>query len=94
MTERIPNPERNRKGDSQSKIHRVIPWAILGIALAALFAGVVLAMLHALPGPHTQADYMIAGGLATMVAMLALFAALVSTRFRTPDPFYKRRPKD
>jgi hypothetical protein len=61
--------------------------------LAALFAGVALAMLRALPSPHTRADYLMAGGLATMVTMLALFGALMSTAFRRQDPFYKRRPK-
>jgi hypothetical protein len=61
--------------------------------LAALFASVVLAMLRALPAPHSRRDYLIAGGLATMVAMLALFVALMYTGFRRPGSFYKRRPK-
>jgi hypothetical protein len=36
---------------------------------------------------------MMAGGLATMITMLALFGALLSTQMRVPDPFYKRRRK-
>ena len=71
----------------------MVRWLILGIALAALFAGVVVAILFALPTPHTPADYMIAGGLATMLALLAFFGVLVSTRFQGAEAFYKKRPK-
>ena len=75
------------------KLSNVKRWLILGLALAALFAGVVLAMLLALPRPYMPADYMMAGGLATMITMLAFFAVLVATRFRGSDAFYKRRQK-
>ena len=68
-------------------------WLVLGVALCALFAGVTVAMLFALPRPHMPADYMMAGGLATMITMLALFGVMVSTQFRGTDAFYKKRPK-
>ena len=94
MTEPIPKPESPpAPGPEPPGTRGFIRWLALALALAALFAGVVLAMLHSLPRPHTQADYMMAGGLATMVTMLALFGALISTRFREQAPFYKRRPK-
>jgi hypothetical protein len=94
MTERIPKPESPPAPDPEPPRTRgLIRWLALGLALTALFTGVVLGMLHSLPRPHTQADYVMAGGLATMVTMLALFGALVSTRFREQTPFYKRRPK-
>jgi len=70
-----------------------VRWVLAGVALAALFAGVVLAMLLALPRPHSKGDFMIAGGLATMITLLAFFGALVTTQFRGSDSFYKRRQK-
>lgn len=90
MTEPIPKPEPEPE---PRKTSGALRWLVLGAGLAALFAGVVLAMLHALPRPHTPADYLMAGGLATMLTMLALFGVLLSTKFRSPDPFYKRRSK-
>jgi hypothetical protein len=68
-------------------------WLLLGIALLALFAGVTVAMLLALPRPHTAADYMIAGGLATMITLLAFFGVYVATQSRDKEAFYKRRQK-
>ena len=71
----------------------VVRWLVVASALAALFGGVALGMLLALPRPHTSTDYMIAGGLATMVTMLALFGVLLSTQSKVADSFFKRRPK-
>lgn len=68
-------------------------WLVLGAAVAAIFAGVALMMLRALPRPHSRGDYMIAGELATMVSMLALFGVLLSTHVRARNLFFKRRPK-
>jgi hypothetical protein len=68
-------------------------WLVLGLALAALFTGIVLVMLVALPRPHTRADYMMSGGLATMITLLAFFGVLVSTQFRGREAFYKKRMK-
>lgn len=82
-----PQPEPSPKNSS------AVRWIVLAVALAALFAGVTVAMLFALPRPHTPADYMMSGGLATMITMLALFAVLVTTQFRGSDAFYKKRPK-
>ena len=93
MTEPIPKPESPVQDPAPPKASGALRWLVLGLGLAGVFAGVVLAMLHALPRPHTPADYMMAGGLATMITMLALFGVLLTTKFRSPDPFYKRRPK-
>ena len=93
MTEPILKLDLKPEEPEPPKRGSALRWTLLGIALAALFAGVVMAMLVALPRPHTQADYMMAGGLATMITMLALFGALLSTQMRVPDPFYKRRRK-
>ena len=70
-----------------------VRWIVLGIALMTLFAGVVVAMLFAMPRPHTPSDYMIAGGLATMITMLALFGVIVATHFQGTAAFYRKRPK-
>jgi hypothetical protein len=93
MTEPILKLDLKPEEPEPPKRGGALRWTLLGIALAALFAGVAMAVLVALPRPHTQADYMIAGGLATMITMLALFAAVLSTQTRVPDPFYKRRHK-
>jgi hypothetical protein len=93
MTEPILKLDSQPEEPEPPKLNGAVRWLVLGAALAALFAGVVMAMLFALPKPHTQSDYMIAGGLATMITMLALFGALLSTTMRDPQAFYKRRPK-
>ena len=91
MTE--PILKLDQQPEPPPKRSNVRRWVMLGCALAALFAGVVTAMLAALPGPHTSADYMMSGGLATMFTLLAFFGVILSTRFRGSDPFYKKRQK-
>ena len=77
-----------------SRRRRVLLRAILvGLALGALFTGVTAGMLMALPRPHTQGDYVIAGGVATLVSILALFVVLLSGQSKMSDTFYRRRPK-
>ena len=93
MTEPILKLDSRQDEPKPAKRPGARRWLVLGAAVAALFAGVVMAILFALPRPHTQPDYMMAGGLATMVSMLALFGALLSTTLRDPHAFYKRRPK-
>ncbi len=93
MTGRILKLDGQEQPPLPPKRSGWLQWVLLGLALVALFAGVTIAMLHALPGPHTAADYLIAGGVATLVTMLALFGALLATHLKIPDPFYKRRPK-
>ena len=93
MTEPILKLDPQQQEPDPPQRNWLMRWLVLGLALAALFAGVVLAMLLALPDPHSSSDYMIAGGLATMITMLALFGALLATAVRGPNAFYKRRPK-
>lgn len=93
MTEPILKLDQQPESREPSNRSGFVRWLVLGIALCALFAGVVVAMLFALPRPHSPADYMMAGGLATMFTLLALFGVLVSTQFRGSDAFYRKRPK-
>ena len=46
-----------------------------------------------MPQPIEDSDYMVAGSVATLVALLVLFLGLVSTRMKTSDVFFKKRKK-
>jgi hypothetical protein len=51
-------------------------------------------VLRVLPAPLDDVDYLVAGGIATLVGMLALFVALVTTSYRSSDTFFKHRRKE
>jgi hypothetical protein len=93
MTEPILKLNSQPEPEPPPKQSGMLRWAVLGIGLTAVFAGVVVAILLVLPRPHTPADYMMSGGLATMITMLALFGVMLSTQYRGSDAFYKRRQK-
>ena len=93
MTEPILKLDQQPESPDPSKRRAMVRWLVLGIALGALFVGVVVAILFALPRPHTPADYMMAGGVATMFALLAFFGVVVTTHFRGAEAFYKKRSK-
>ena len=61
MTEPILKLDLKPEEPKPPKGGGVLRWTLLGIALAALFAGVVMAMLVALPRPHTKADRLARG---------------------------------
>jgi hypothetical protein len=93
MTEPILKLDGQPDPPEPSKTSGVMKWLVLGVGLCSLFAGVVVMMLLILPRPHSPADYMMAGGLATMLTLLVFFGVLVSTKFRGAEAFYKKRPK-
>ncbi len=66
------------------------------IALAAgivfLFAATAALLLKLIPAPHRDIDYLVVGGVATLICLLALFIVLIATVFRAPDTFFRRRP--
>jgi len=93
MTEPILKLDGQPDPPEPSKTSGVMNRLVLGTALCALFAGVVVMMLLVLPRPHSPSDYMMAGGLATMLTLLAFFGVLVSTKFRGSEAFYKKRSK-
>jgi hypothetical protein len=60
-------------------------------AVAAIFAMIVTAMLLLLPHPRRNVDYLVVGGMATMVAMGVLFLILIRTTHKGSDVFFKRK---
>ncbi|MEI9814085.1 MAG: hypothetical protein WDO18_16220 [Acidobacteriota bacterium] len=67
----------------------------VSIVLAAvlMFAVVAAIILHFMPEPIEESDYLVAGSVATLVALLILFLGLVSTRMKSSDVFVKKRKK-
>jgi len=64
---------------------------VLSVALLLVFGGSVAILLRVLPSPHPEQDYLVAGGVATLVTMLALFVVLITTWVKAPDVFYRKR---
>ena len=50
------------------------------LGLKAGFAIFAIALIHVLPSPHSHADYLIVGTLATLAALITIFAGLVLGR--------------
>jgi hypothetical protein len=44
-----------------------------------------------MPEPRKDVDYLVIGGMATMVSMAVLFASLLRTSHKSGDTFFKRR---
>lgn len=65
--------------------------ALIVAAVAAIFALIVSGMLWLLPHPRRNVDYLVVGGMATMLAMGVLFLILVRTTHKGSDVFFKRR---
>ena len=66
---------------------------LLGLAAACVFAVTAAVMVKLMPGPLRDSDYLVIGCVATLLALLALFGALVSTSMKSRDVFFKRRKK-
>ena len=64
----------------------------LTLAAACVFAVVAAAMVRLMPQPLKDSDYMVVGSVATLVALLVLFLALIA-RSRPSDVFFKKRKK-
>lgn len=65
---------------------------ILALAGVCVFTIVAFVMLNVMPGPLKESDYMVAGSVATLVALLVVFAVIISTT-RNRDVFFKKRRK-
>jgi len=67
----------------------------LTLVLAAMCVFVVAAavMLKLMPTPLKDSDYLLIGSVSTLLALFALFLALVSTTLKSSNMFFKRRRK-
>jgi hypothetical protein len=79
MTAPTPKPDAH---DDNSAPHRFrIPRTAALIASACLaFAVFAVALIRVLPSPHSKADYLIVGTLATLAGLITIFAGLVMGR--------------
>jgi hypothetical protein len=68
-------------------------WLILVLAAVCVFVVAAAVMIKLMPTPLRDSDYLLIGSVSTLLALLALFLALVSTTLKTPDVFFKRRKK-
>lgn len=65
---------------------------VLALAVALVFTAVAAIMYKVMPSPLKDSDYLVIGSVATLVALLVLFSALISTT-KSSDVFFKRRRK-
>lgn len=61
-----------------------------GVCVFAVSAAVIVAIM---PAPLRDSDYLVIGSIATLVSLLVMFVALLATRLKSPDPFFKKRKK-
>lgn len=66
---------------------------LLGLGVVMVFAVLVALMIKLMPGPLKDSDYLVIGSVATLISMLVLFLALISTSMKSSDVFFKRRRK-
>jgi uncharacterized membrane protein len=56
----------------------------LALGLAVVFAATALILSAVLPGPHKPTDYLVMGGVATIVCLALLFFVLIVAPGRAP----------
>ena len=66
---------------------------LLGFAAVLVFAMVAGILTQIMPPPLKNSDYVIIGSVATLVAMMAVFVALIATS-KGQNVFFKRRRKE
>ena len=66
---------------------------ILVLAGVCVFGVAAAVMVAIMPAPLKDSDYLVIGSIATLVALLVMFVALVATRSGSPNPFFKKRKK-
>lgn len=66
---------------------------ILILSGVCVFAAAATMMVGIMPSPLKDSDYLVIGSVATLVSLLVMFVALLATRLKSPDPFFKKRKK-
>ena len=66
---------------------------LLAAAGLLVFTAVAFLMIRLMPQPVKSSDYLVAGSVATLVSLLVVFLASVSSGKGSSDVFFKRRPK-
>lgn len=56
-------------------------WLLVGVSLLFLFVAAAGLVIHFLPRPLSRSDYLVAGSVATLVTLLALFIFLLIAGF-------------
>jgi hypothetical protein len=88
MTDPTPKPDEPKPAapkpaeNAAPRRFRVPRWAALAASACMAFAVFAVALNRVLPSPHTKADYLIIGTLATLAALIAIFAGLVLGRLK------------
>ena len=58
-----------------------------------VFGVAAAVMVQFMPPPLKDTDYLVIGSVATLAALLVMFLALLATRLKSPDMFFKKRKK-
>ena len=76
-----PKPEEpGPEARAPRRRFRIPPPVALTLSACLAFAVFAVALIRVLPSPHSKADYLIVGTLATLAALITLFAGLVLGR--------------
>lgn len=54
----------------------------LALAMVAVFAATVAILSQLMPGPHKPADYLVIGGVATLLCLALLFVVVIAVPTR------------
>jgi hypothetical protein len=83
MTAPTPKPEESKPEDTAALRRRSNPrLAALWVGACLVFATFAVALIRLLPAPHAKSDYLVIGSLATLAALIAMFAGVVLGRRR------------
>ncbi len=66
---------------------------LLGLGSACIFAATAVILANVMPKPLKESDYLVIGSVATLLSLLTLFLALLSTSMKSSEAFFKRRRK-
>jgi hypothetical protein len=77
-----PKPDESKPDEVRPRRFRLPRPAALAVSACMAFAIFAVALIRVLPSPHARSDYLIVGTLATLAALITIFAGLVIGRRR------------